>query len=384
MFFIVSTPATSQTLADLRAEREKIESDIAYRKQLLEETELASSSGLQKLSMIQSQIAQQKELMRLHASEKEAIELSIDHTENTITKIEHEKAEIYKTISAILENTYRQSFIQNRLAFVLSANSFQQAWKRLLYTQQFTKFQKGQVKQLKQNQSDLQESLDLLNKSRDEKLTLILADQKNQDDLSLSEKSEKQLLSEHERKKTELAAEVKKLEASYDVLNAEIKKLIEASIAKTSSNVTAVRSREFIALSESFEGNKGNLPWPVNQGIISRKFGKQSHPSLKNVTIQNNGIDLTLNDQTTVHTVYTGKVIATRQVPGMDHTVIIQHGEFYSVYAYMDEIAVQVNQDVSTGDVIGRTRFNPRNRIFEFHFELWSGKACVNPEVWLN
>jgi murein DD-endopeptidase MepM/ murein hydrolase activator NlpD len=137
------------------------------------------------------------------------------------------------------------------------------------------------------------------------------------------------------------------------------------------------------ALTAGFQDNKGKLPWPVDRGMITGRFGNQPHPVIKSITISNNGVDITAPPGQKVSAIFNGKVVGKKIIPGFDYMIIVQHGSFYSVYSRLTIALVQLGDNVSTGQIIGSLQneisSNPR-----LHLEVWKNKTQMDPELWIS
>jgi murein DD-endopeptidase MepM/ murein hydrolase activator NlpD len=135
--------------------------------------------------------------------------------------------------------------------------------------------------------------------------------------------------------------------------------------------------------SQSFQKLRGRLPWPVDGGFIARAYGKQKHPTLKNIEITNNGIDIRSSEEAPVRSVFEGKVAGVQYIPGHDYTVIIQHGNYYTVYSNLSETNLSKGDIVAAGSLVGKVSTNPISGAAELHFELWREKERLNPASWI-
>ena len=131
----------------------------------------------------------------------------------------------------------------------------------------------------------------------------------------------------------------------------------------------------------SFEENKGKLPWPVRSGIISTGFGTRTHPTNRNVKIDNDGIDIRATPGSQVKTIFSGKVTSINQIPGFGNVVIINVGSYFLVYGRLSSVSVQAGQDVNRGQTIGSLAIT--DDISELQLQIWKGQSKLNPELWL-
>lgn len=121
----------------------------------------------------------------------------------------------------------------------------------------------------------------------------------------------------------------------------------------------------------------------MESGFISRKYGTYPHPTLKGITETNDGVDIQTNNNAPVKAVFSGKVTKITTVPGMGGTIIIKHGDFYTMYSRLKTISVTSGQDVNTSTVIG-TVYTDADGISELHFQTWKGLEVMDPSIWLS
>jgi septal ring factor EnvC (AmiA/AmiB activator) len=155
--------------------------------------------------------------------------------------------------------------------------------------------------------------------------------------------------------------------------------------AETAADRRAVRialTPETALLSSSFSGNRGRLPWPVSRGFISQRFGRHQHPVLKHVIVENRGVDIQTGTGEAVRTCFDGKVLTIANIAGMNTIVMIQHGDFFTVYAKLRSVSVHEGQRVSAREVIGTVATNEEGTA-ELQFQIWHNSANLNPESWL-
>jgi len=151
-------------------------------------------------------------------------------------------------------------------------------------------------------------------------------------------------------------------------------------INKPSVNTNAKVDQQ---LSSTFASNKGKLPWPVGNGFVSEQYGKHAHPTLRGVTIENNGTNFLSSNGSVARSVFKGEVVAVMEIPGMQNMVMVSHGDYFTVYAKLASVFVKVGDKVDTKQSIGKIYTNDGNET-ELHFELWFNQAKQNPEYWIS
>jgi septal ring factor EnvC (AmiA/AmiB activator) len=177
----------------------------------------------------------------------------------------------------------------------------------------------------------------------------------------------------------EIAKKIAKETAQKDNLARSNKREAKEESSSASKNLEKVED----FTSTQFKKLRGKLPWPVEGGVIARNFGRQKHPTLKNIEITNNGIDIRSNEEAPVKAVFEGTIAGVQYIPGHDYTVIIQHGNYYSVYSNLSETSVAKGDNINSGTVIGKLSTNPISGAAELHFELWQEKERLNPANWI-
>ena len=250
---------------------------------------------------------------------------------------------------------------------------------------------------------NLNQELDVLTVKKQEKERILnnqIAENKN---LLNMKGQQDQVISKLSKKEQELRREVERRQQSVrkldnliaDMVREEIARAARAARAKNAaksgtagSKATEVKTNkvsmtpEMAVLSSSFSGNRGRLLWPVGKGFISQRFGKHAHPVLKGVVIENRGVDLQTSQGEVARSVFDGKVLTVASVPGMNNIVMIQHGDYFTVFAKLKTVSVSEGQTVKRKDIIGTIYTNAEGTT-ELQFQIWKNSTNLNPESWL-
>jgi murein hydrolase activator len=373
---------SSQTKRDLEEQRKKTLEEISYVDNLLKETTKEKKESLNELKIIgkklnlrESVLNGLKDEISLLNDRIELNTLAIDLMENdlNILKQDYEKAVL---------SSFRASKGNSELGYILSANNFNQAYKRLKYLQQVTKFRRHESEIIQELKSEIEiskkkmeDDLDRISdlKSREEQQKYLLQGEKEKQEIvvnSLSKK-EQQLQRELDEKKRI----AKKIES-------EITKLIAEEKKKTAkSDVTP----EMKMISDNFFENKGRLPWPVEQGIITSHFGVHSHPVLKYVTEDNIDIEITSSGLTPVRSVFKGEVAKVFSIRGANMAVIIRHGKYLTVYQNLVNVKVKAGDKVETKQEIGKVFNDTENGDKAIlKFMVFEETVKMDPELWIS
>ena len=265
--------------------------------------------------------------------------------------------------------------------FLFSSDSFDQLLMRLKYMEQYGETRKVQAEQIVKVQDELSGHVKSVSLRRAEKNSLLDDQVRENDNLSnlklKQNKLVKSLVKEEKKLKRDLE-ETKKAVAKLDRLIDEIIKEEMTRAASASKSKTA----ESVALSSSFEDNKNKFPWPVSTGFVSLGFGRQNHPALKGIVVQNNGVNIQTKENEKVKSIFEGEVRRVAFIPTLGSTVIINHGEYLTVYAGLKEVFVKAGQKVSTNQEIGRI-FSNADGVSELRFQIFRNTTALDPQIWL-
>ncbi len=384
----------SQRRRDLESKRKKLFKNIKVTSKLLKTTTKNKAATLDRYIALQEQIQSREELLLTLEQEIQISEESIVRTDNVIESLRDDIAQLQYDYSIMARHAFRMKKNSNILYFIFSAGNFNEMIKRWRYLKRYDQYRKKQARLIISTQQSLESKITSLERKKDDKLVLIEKEETQKGLLEKELNTKEKLLSDLKRDEKRLKKELTKQKKAHTRLNNAIEDIIRVEIAErrrkerdaklaTSSLGKNSSTKVWANLSSNFKKNKGRLPWPVESGIITRKFGKQEHPTLKKVIIDNNGIDIQTQKSQEVRAVFGGKVKGTQFIPGYDYTIIIQHGDYYTVYSNLKEIYVKRGDVVKLKQSIGIVRTNPKTNKSEVHFEVWKEKKRLNPIYWV-
>ncbi|HRI58364.1 MAG TPA: peptidoglycan DD-metalloendopeptidase family protein [Saprospiraceae bacterium] len=411
VIFLLLLPlcAFSQSKKELEDKRKKLLRDIEMTGGLLKKTTKTKEATYDRYVALQSQIERREKLIQNIEDEIAGAEKGIDRNAAVIDALNRDIVKMQVEYGRMVRSAFRRKMLSNPLLYILSADNLNQAFRRWLFLRKYDDFRKEQADAIADTKEMLSKKVVALEETRREKETLLMS-LRGQKTILSTEMADKnnmlQTLSEDENR---LKAELKKKQAAHEALNQAIERVIQEEITRRTAEARRTRpaqpaqpnnSRTNTApgnakpaesapevvvdnTSLAFQQKRGQLPWPVDDGFISRAYGRQKHPTLKNIEITNNGIDIRTNDAAAVRAVYEGKVAGVQFIPGHDNTVIIQHGNYYTVYSNLSETSVAKGDAVRARQVIGRVSTNSITGASELHFELWNQKERMNPEGWI-
>jgi septal ring factor EnvC (AmiA/AmiB activator) len=379
----VVTAGWGQTKEELEKKRKKLLEDIEFTKEMLQKTKQNRKSSLNQLITLRRQIEKREDVIQTIENEISLLDDRLSEQQEVIESLEEDLKSLKEEYARLVRATYKTQSAQTRLLFLFSAQDFNDLYNRYRYLKRYTAYRRQQAELIQQTQQDIEERVEELKEKKKQKRQLLqdLTQQKKTLKTEMQQKNrivqnlqqkERSLMKEIEQKK-QTARDLKK--AIEDL----IRKEMEASKEKGELSLTP----EAAQLSANFEKNKGKLPWPVDKGVITSSFGKHPHPVLDRVEVKNNGIDIKTDTDASVKAVFEGEVKNTMYNPSFHHAVMIQHGNYFTVYSNLEKVYVDPGQTVSTKQVIGKVYNEEGSNRAEVHLEVWKGTETLNPQSWL-
>ena len=420
LLFTLSPVFSQQKSEKLKKEQAQLEKQIQATKSLLETTKKGTEKSFQELQLTEQNIRFREQLLENIDQQIKATDNRIQDIESSIVSLNAKIESLKEQYRAMVFYAYKKRNKYDRIMFIFSSDNFNQAYKRMVYLEKIKEIRLRQVLLIRQNQDLLakesvelndqkQESLKLASTKRAEREALI-ADKENQQKLYNEFKSrENELLTklrEEERKKAALQAEIQKAiarELEEARKKAEAERLARERAAKEKAEKeggVAVVPKENVndaaekfgltpearLIGSDFTTNKGKLPYPVESGTITEKFGKNPHPTVPHIYTYNNGVDISTAKGANVRAVFQGEVTSVLSIPGAGKVVIIKHGNYRTVYSNLQDVYVDKGTKISVKQVIGTLL--PQGNISIAHFEIHEVKANsvekLNPSYWLS
>lgn len=369
----------------LEAKRKKLEAEIEFTNQLIDKTQQSKSATVSELQLINKKISQREELVETLKKELAYLNSQINNTESSINSLNEELENLKKDYAKVVYFAYKHKTSYNKLIFLFSAEDLNQAYQRLRYLDQVSEYIQKESINIKNKEKLKATELELLTAQKIEKKDLLNKESAQLAALGKEQSSKTSLVSSLSKKEKQLKADVKQKQKEEAKLQKQIEEIIAREIKASSKAATGTGYEMTPAeqlLSDSFESNKGKLPWPAERGVVSETFGVHQHPVLKNVKTQNNGINILTSPDIDARAVFSGKVVSITTITSSNIAVIVKHGEYFSVYSNLDEVFVVQGQQIETKQLIGKIHTNLKGKT-ELHFEVWKGKEIQNPESWI-
>ena len=410
--------AEAQSQKDLEAQRARLTREINQTTRLLETSSKSREAALDRLVALQRQIVQREELVVLLRLQIAHADSSVGRTTRVLSSMQADVDTLSAEYGRMARAALRQGFLNDRLAFLITSESFSEALARTRYLRQYDENRGRQLELIQMTREVLQNKVDKLDDIRADKEKLLAAEltQQNILERALVDKNEllNSLANDEDRLRSELENQrrdknqldsaigdvISKSNEAIDKERSERKrreaKAREAERKRSANREPAVvvkparpkapvvTSENYAAsLSQDFIKNRGRLPWPVEGGFISKPYGERIHPTLSKVKVRNNGVDIRTDPGSTVKAIFEGEVVGLQAVPGYNYMVILQHGDYFSVYSNLVDVRVKAGARVGTADVIGAVATNATTNTSELHFEVWKERQTQNPAAWL-
>lgn len=391
---LVASGGFAQTKKELEKKRAALDKQIKTTTALIEQARKEQRVTQEQLQLLESQIAAREQLINAMNGELRKVDQRIAEDVELVASLKQDMVKLKEEYARMLQFAYRNRSAYDRMSYLFAANSFQQAYRRSRYLAQIAEQRKRQAALIEETRSTIDARLAGLQVQREEKTKLMSEQQAERQRLSSDRNGQQSALTNLKKEEGRLRETQKKQESQRKELDAAIRKAIEAELKPktkpgTKPGATAKLdlslTPEAKELNTDFEKNKGKLPWPVEKGVITSRFGKQPHPVLPGITIENNGIDITTEKNASVRALFRGEVSSVIVIPGAGKAVIVSHGAYRTVYSNLRDVTVAKGQKVETKQNVGTVLTDENGSVA--HVELWKitadGLVKVDPGPWL-
>lgn len=377
---LVFCPAYADNVKELQNKQKKLQEEIEQTNKMLKQTKKDESATMNKLQLLNKNIRNQKKLIRTLDSEIVALNREMNALGATRDSLQGVLEGYKADYAEMVRQSHYARVQQSPLLFLLSSDSFQQLARRARYLQEFARYRQQQVRRIEDTQAEIDEQNDRLKANKSDKETALSSRKREQENLKRDERKQKNMLSQLKSKEKDLNKQLKAQQKKVAELNRKIDDMIRKQTEKA-SKTSLTKEQKLIA--GGFEQNKGRLPWPVEKGMISGHYGKQQHPLYEHVTIDNKGIYLQTTAGMKARAVYKGEVTSCFMVSNT-YAVIIQHGNYRTVYSNLSKLNVKQGDKVDTKQAIGTIFTDPeQDQKTELYFQIYKDKNILNPELWI-
>ena len=397
LVFLMNLTVFSQTKRELENQREKYKAEIVKLNKLLFNETKREKNALEDLKDINQKIAVRNKLINTINLEAKLLSTEIRTNEREIAKLNKSLKELKADYSEMIYKSYKSKSQQSRTMFLLSSQNFHQAYKRLEYMKQYTQFRKKQGEEILVQTGFVEKKNDSLVIQKKNKETLLLVEKNQKKEIEADKKKQEDLLSTIKKKEGKYRREIeknvkedKRIAAQIDkIIRDEIEKANRLALSKSKDKTTTTRKNEFIltpeakALAAKFELNKGKLPWPVKEGLVVRKFGKQPHPTFPGIIINGTGLHIVTSKGSNAEAIFNGEVL--NVLVGSDGTknVFIRHGNYISSYNHLENSFVKKGDIVARGESLGKIFTDKITGKTTLVFVLLKNTEKLDPASWM-
>ncbi len=385
----LSAGAQSSSVKRLESLRAQLENDIKILNRQLDQNIKNSNKVLSSLTLVRRKINAREQLIATYDKQLKELNDSLYLCQKELGRLQarHDTLSLY--YSRLVRGAYKNRDTRLWYMYILSSDSMGQAFNRFDYFRNLSTQMSAEALKLREASAQLEAQKQRLNKLKaqvNETRKKVVSERTQ---LQSEEGDASKLVTQLKKDRRTYEKQLKEKNRQKEELNRKIAELIRQQTRKqdgagkktgggsSKTTSTAVDTK----LSNEFAANKGRLPWPV-EGTIMERFGKHSHPVYKNVQLpQNNGVTLVVKHGAQAKAVFNGTVSQIVVLPGYNQCVLVNHGEYFTLYSKLKSVSVKAGQKISIGQVVGTVDTIGGEDLF--HFELWKGSTPQNPESWL-
>ena len=380
---------TTKRQQDLEAQRIRLKKEIKQINALLFSSTKTRKNVVTEVEDLQVKLKVREELIKVTNAQVNLLTRKITLNERNISTQRKELEALKADYAKMIQNSYESKSLQNRLMFLFSSENFLQAYKRIQYLKQYTKFRRKQGIAIGEKTQLLQQLNKVLIEEKSKKVSLVNENKAVQNQLKKERENQEKLIQRLKRKERSLSAQISKKEKESRAIDKEIDRLIKEAIA--ASNKAAGKSGkksfeltpEAKLIAANFEANRGRLPWPLEKGVVVQGFGRQQHPVVKTTTIQSNGVTIATAPSAQVRAVFEGVVMSVVTFKGSNPSVLIRHGNYITVYKNLGKLYVKKGDKVKAKQSIGEVFTNKKTGKTEIQFSLFNNVKVLNPKGWI-
>lgn len=403
-FLILSSSLFAQSSArvkNLEIQRKKLLEEVDTTNRLLAENKKTTGNALNRLNLLTQQVLSRKQIIALLNQELTALDEDIVLKEREVKNLEKNLQQKKDSYAEAIKKIYSRKSSRNNLLFVLSADDFSQSYRRILYLREYSNWKKDQANEITQKQEIVNLQKEILLRNKEEKNNLLQERRNEETQLIKEESTQKSEVQSLQKDRKKLQNELAQKQKQANALNKEIERIIAEEVAKSRKEAEAksggkartaetkggyAMTKEEQNLSSNFASNKGKLPFPLKGAYkVVEGFGVHQHKELKNVSVNNSGIDIETTRGNEACSVFNGVVSRVFTIPGSTYSVIIRHGNYLTLYSNIETVYVKQGDSVKTGQTLGKIYTDPsKGNSTLLHFQIWKDTVKQNPLSWLN
>jgi septal ring factor EnvC (AmiA/AmiB activator) len=383
---ILSLNAQNQKIKELENKRMQLKKEIQQINSLLIDNNKITKTAYGDLENISIKINRNQDLIRITNQQINLLTNQIIKNEDQVVELNIIVEKAKDDYSKMVFNSYKSRLKESKLMFLLSSENFLQALKRTQYMNQYSVNRRNYANSINSNIKEIELINDTIIKNIGKKEDLLNQNQIEKKKLSDEKNKQSNLINGLKRKEKAYRNQIDKKQKLSKQLDVEIDRLIKEAIKESNKNTEENVFRltpEAKALAKNFLSNKGNLPWPVERGVIIQKFGLQPHPVVRTTKIQSNGIVIATTKNASVRTVFNGTVLSVLKFKSSNLTVLIRHGDYITAYKNLSKVYVEKGQNVNALQIIGNTFDNNEDSKTTLQFSIFKNTTPLDPYLWI-
>jgi murein hydrolase activator len=387
-FHAVAQKSTARQ-KELEVQKQRLTSEIKQINTLLFKNTKKKKDVLSEVEDLNLKIAVRSQLVNVNNQQANLLTRQISVNERDIGNLRKELTALKKDYAEMIRKSYKSKSSQNRLMFLFSSESFLQAYKRIQYMKQYASFRKKQGDEIAAKTTTLQTlNTTLINQKR-KKEALVSENRKVQQTLEGERKSQEVLIRSLKKRASSLASSIKQKQKKAAAIDREIERLIREAIAASNKAAGKKSSKAFALtpearlLAKNFTANKGRLPWPVEKGVVTQRFGTQPHPVVRTTMIKSNGVTIATSPNAIARAVFEGEVMTILSFKGSNPTVLIKHGNYITTYKNIGKLYVKKGEKVKAKQAIGEIFTHPQTGKTILQFSVFNEFTPQDPKSWI-
>ncbi len=374
----------------LQIQKERLQKEIKEKEDLLLVEKKKEKSVVKVVTEQNAKINLQQKLINTTVKQAKVLGNSMYINQINVNKLKKELTILKEDYAKMIVKSYKSRSEQSRAMFILSSSNFLQAYKRIQYMKQYSNYRKQQGEEIKKKTAELEKFNNKLSVQKQEKVNLIVESEKEKQILEKDKKEQQRLLNAIKKDKGKIIAEIKAKQRETKSIERQINNLIKKAIiaankkaGNTTNTATFVLTPEAKVLANDFKNNRGKLPWPVEKGLLTKKYGKQPHPLEPSIMIESSGIEISSEKGAKARSVFSGEVSDVQMAPNGTATIMVRHGDYTTTYSNIGKIFVHKGEKVDTKQALGEIHYNQSTNKAILKFLIFQNTTKLNPQSWI-
>ncbi len=374
---------------ELEVQKQRLTNEIKQINTLLFKNTKKKKDVLSEVVDLNLKISVRSQLVNVNNQQANLLTRQIIVNERDIGNLRKELTALKKDYAEMILKSYKSKSSQNRLMFLFSSESLLQAYKRIQYMKQYVSFRQKQGDEIADKTTTLQTLTTTLINQKRKKEVLVSENRKEQQRLEAERKSQEVLIRSLKKRASSLATSIKQKQKKAAAIDREIERLIREAIAASNKAAGKKSSKAFVLtpeaklLAKNFMANKGRLPWPVEKGVVTQRFGTQPHPVVRTTMIKSNGVTIATSPNAVARAVFEGEVMTVLSFKGSNPTVLIKHGNYITTYKNIGKLYVKKGDNVEAKQAIGEIFTHPQTGKTILQFSVFNEFTPQNPKSWI-